>query len=246
MKFSILNSNLWLLPFSFSVDNQKRLSRFVKLAKKLAPDIITLQEVWLKSDIEYLKRAMSSYYLSFSGSLFYNLAGLVTLTKKKPQAVDLSFFKITHQYSLTEKLAKKGYLKVRLSKKKAGFLLINTHLYSPWEKREEKIAESQFESLKRDMIGERQVILAGDLNIDFDLFERLNKGFFHQSRNLTNTVSDKNKYRHIRLNKKRRSNKKPDYVLVRCKGKEEPLINCTVVKKPLVSDHYPIFAKIRF
>jgi len=45
----ILSLNCWLLPPPFSSENKNRLSRIVNLIKKHNPDVIALQEVWLKN-----------------------------------------------------------------------------------------------------------------------------------------------------------------------------------------------------
>lgn len=229
MKFKLLNANLWLLPFTVSRENRKRLKRFISLVNKLDPDIIALQEVWMKLHIRYLKKRLPNYNFYYKKSKIYNKSGLLTLSKIKLNFKHTTFD--SKGLHIIEKIAQKGYQVLTTGK----LQIINTHLYNDFFSISDVKTIKQFQQLKK-----QNTILSGDLNLPLERFKQLNKGFYKVS-NTEITCTKKNKYQTVSYNKLSTTNSKIDYIASSYKGAK---INTKLIKKPLVSDHYILFSKI--
>jgi endonuclease/exonuclease/phosphatase family metal-dependent hydrolase len=241
MELKILSLNLWLLPPPFSVENKNRLKKFVEFIKSQNPDIVALQEVWLKRYVNFLRKHLKDYNIHCCGNSLYNKSGLVTLSKIKPQEVESSKFKNTGKISIIEQLAKKGYLKTKLSIAGKMLSIINTHLYDSAKEKGKLIKEKQFEQLKK-IIKEDISIVAGDLNLRINEFLGFNKGYFCVDDDDQYTVSSKNPYSNMRFNKNKECNKKIDYVLLKNNSCDEILLRTKVIRYPLLSDHFAILS----
>jgi len=248
MKLTILNANLWLLPPPSSVDNTNRLNKFIALAKKLDPDIINLQEVWLNEYIKKLKKSFKNYYLVSPRSIIYNKSGLVTISKYKPKKWKYHQYKITREFGLVERLANKGYLKLEIKINNKLLNLFNTHIYESPHPNKQFIKETQAKSLKKEILKNNISIATGDLNLKLSSFKKIFPNIITEQ-NPLNTYLEENKYTKMIFNQlKNRTgiyNRKPDYILVNSKSKKIS-IQTKVIKKPLISDHYPFIAEVDF
>ncbi len=246
MEITILNANLWLLPPPAAIDNNKRLFNLIKLIKKYSPDVINLQEIWLNKYTNILKLNLPDYYLIKPKSFFINKSGLVTLTKFKPLNTSFSQYPKHKDFDAVEKVASKGYLKTTFQKEDKEITLINTHIYETLEQVKLKIKFGQIKHLLKKTLEHNPTIVAGDFNADTF---NLPKGFKNLTAEDTHkpTYSLKNKYANILINGIMNRHgvhyEKPDYVFANIKGAN---IKSQVIKNPLISDHYPIFAKITF
>ncbi|MBS3084545.1 endonuclease/exonuclease/phosphatase family protein [Candidatus Pacearchaeota archaeon] len=233
MEVKIFNLNCWLLPSPFSAENEKRLYRIISLIKKYSPDIITLQEVWLKKYVRKLKREFPDYHFFSLKSSLFNKSGLVSGFKMKPLSFSGEYFPLTKIHNLREKIALKGYQASEIS---PGVFIINTQLYTPEKPSDLKITLSQFKKIEAFSSG-KKVIISGDLNIEEDEFLRANKTFFYKSP-LGFTVARKNYYCNSRVNQIPRSDKTIDYII----SNEKSIAPKTKIFNPVtVSDHYPMF-----
>ncbi len=237
MKIKILSSNCWLLPPPFSVENRKRLKKLIGLIRKTNPDIIALQEVWLNKYVSLLKKGFSDYFAVSLNKGFFNKTGLVTLSKLKPNSVDFYFFKKTKKHSLVESFAKKGYQKIifDIGQKKLAF--INTHLYAPVLELEEKMAAQQFNEIKRNC-KDKNLILAGDLNIRKSDFKRFNPGLFCYKPDKNSDERLLDIYRKIKFNRIVRYDDRVNYIL----PKQKSQFKVKNIVSPIISDHFPIEA----
>ena len=241
MDLKILDLNLWLLPRPLSSDNKKRMARFIDLVRKLQPDIITLQEVWLMGYERYLRKNLSSYHASSSGKKRLNNSGLIIFSRKKPLSESLHKFR---NKSLTDRLARKGYLIIRLNLGGKIFHILNTHLHASLKSKPNRTTISEFQQLKH-ITSEGDWIVAGDLNIRQELFRELNDGHFIATRSSTPTYSPKNRYAKSRFNRFDHSERKIDYVLLKLPNRTSYSLSTRVIKSPLMSDHYALFSVIK-
>jgi exonuclease III len=240
----MLNLNLWLLPPPFSAENKKRLKRFVKLVERLKPDVITLQEVWLNRYVDYLKIKLKDYFVFATRKGFLNKSGLVTLTRIKPTSSRIGFFGITKNHSIRERFARKGCHVIKIPIGKKIVSIINTHLYTPIKKADKKITMKQFEFLKK-ISSKCNAIIQGDLNLKLNEVLKLNKGHFLCDSKKDITFSKKNKYHNSRINMfLEDSSARIDHVLSRILPKKKMTFRSKVIKSPLLSDHFAVFAMV--
>ena len=236
MRLKILDLNLWMLPPPFSADNMKRLERFIAMANRMQPDIITLQELWLNTYVDYIHRKLPGYRLYRHTDRALNRSGLVIFSKKKAVAWHFHAFRKDKE-GIVERFASKGYLRITVGLGRERYNIVNTHLFCPVPDRKKlKITEMQFRLLER--------ISAKGLNIDKPLFEELNKGRFIYSKARTDTVSKDNRYDNLRLNRFTRTGQRLDYTLLRGLDGNVRKITTRIIKKPLLSDHYALLSSI--
>ncbi len=242
---TILNGNLWMLPGTLAIDQQERIDRFVTYARQLMPHVITLQEIWTKNQVTYLKRRFPEYQLFASGSRKpFNEAGLVTLTRIPSDSVTFSVFDVGRGASPLEQRAQKGYLTVRLETATFKACVINTHLYSPGSPREHALVADQFETLKRFSTGGSYFIV-GDLNLAQPAFDRLNDSFFLTEEDTSHTVTPGNRYRSFGVNASRRMKSlKSDRMLIPQALAWRFTLQSMLIREPVVSDHYLLAYRI--
>lgn len=241
MELTTLNLNFWLLPRPFSADNKQRMNRFLELVRKTDPDIITLQEVWLKKYVRYLRKRLKDYHCYCSKNKFYNKSGLVTFSKIKAEFAKLKIFPQKTGFNIIEKLAKKGYLKTDFNINGKKISLINTHFYFPLTRKEEKIDEEQFELLKEITEG-GHFIIAGDLNTPLEKLKIINNNVFEIDNEEKHTYATHNKYVRKQLQNPRNLNRKIDHILTRSNSPMK--IAAKVINPILISDHFPLLGKI--
>lgn len=235
MKLKVFVLNCWLLPIPFAVDNKRRLNKIISLIKKHDPDIVALQEVWVKMYERALKRNLPEYTFVKSKARVFNKGGLMTGLKNKPESFKVKYFP-RRGLSGAEKLAKKGYHIIKISD---DLFFVNTHLCDPTSEKEKEIIKSQFNTLKKLVPGKR-IIIAGDLNLSEAELTELNGSFEHDE-SAESTLSSSNPLSNKRLNKFEQTETKVDYVLC-SKGKSSISTKC--IKSPIVSDHYILISNV--
>ena len=242
MELKVLTQNLWLLPFPLSIHNKERLTKFIKVVKKIKPDIIALQEVWLNSHIEYLKNHLKTYHLTVFNNKLFNRSGLVTLSKIKPISSSVHHFNTRKLHSLIEKTVHKGFQKIILPVKNQALTLINCHLYHEITQKRTQIIKKQFKELKK-LLKNKEALILGDLNMCWKTFLKLNKQFFLHGNSDDHTRTSSNYYQNVRFNRFMDTNKKEDYILFRSL-KKTPVIKTKVIKTPIISDHHAVVGEI--
>lgn len=238
---TVLNGNLWMLPGLLAVEKEERFEQFVSYAHRLMPHVITLQEIWTKNQITYLKRRFPEYRVIASGSgPLFNEAGLVTLTRIPSDSVVFSAFDTGRGASLIEKRARKGYLAVWLETPAFKACLINTHLYSPvpGNRQEHALVAEQFETLKRRRWG-GDYFVVGDFNLAQSAFDRLNASYFLTEEDTSHTVEPGNAYRSLGVNRSRKKKSlKSDRMLMPRALARRFSLHAMLIREPVVSDHY--------
>ena len=246
MKISVLSSNMWLLPPPASIDNQKRLTKFIKLVSETRPDIVNLQEVWLKPYISQIKNKLSNYHFVSTKSWLYNKSGLVTLTKYRPVDKKIHYFKIKRQYNPIERIAGKGFLRVQFEINGKKVSVINVHIYHSRQVANLKLKLNQISQVLKVAKENGPMIVAGDLNTPPNYYKNKLKRFLTE-KNIPESYSENNKYSHAMvnalMNKEGIYNPYPDRIFYYPKSKTIKL-KTQAIKDPLISDHYPLFSEI--
>jgi endonuclease/exonuclease/phosphatase family metal-dependent hydrolase len=237
MNLKIFNLNCWLLPPPFSSENKKRIKKIISLVKRHNPDIITLQEVWLKKYVQKIKNGLEEYTFFHSDSKVFNKSGLLFGTKEKLKHFSSGHFPIKKIHSVHEKIGKKGY---QIAEIKPNFHIVNTQLYAPERKGEISITLSQFRRIESLVKGKR-VVLSGDLNIHDDEFIRINNEFKYKPLGKF-TVAIKNKYANMRFNRPHHANKTIDYIIG---TKNAPKVKTELINPTEVSDHYAMIGVVK-
>ena len=244
MQLTLLDANLWMLPYPFSKEKKKRVNLFLDIVHKYNPDIITLQEIWLNKYLNLLKKSLPNYYFIHKKKSIYNRSGLVTLSKIKPSEIKILKFPKQHKYSLLERIASKGLICITFPQGKLGKIsIVNTHLYDPVNKMDKIIDKEEMEFIEK-ISSRGNWIIAGDLNMPHKDFESLNKGFFKgEDNDFVETLSKENGYRTWDIMDET-DDGKLDYVLFRTRPKVIKSIKHKVIMSPNISDHYAILSKI--
>lgn len=246
MNLKLLNANMWLLPPPTSLENNKRLERFIRLATKISPDVINLQEVWLNEYVGKLKKAFKGYYTVKQRSFIYNRSGLVTFLKYKPKSWKFRPFRMTWEHNVVERIAQKGFLEIKIEISGKEVVLLNTHVYATRDKKKKTIKLNQAEEVLGFAKQHNPTIVAGDLNLKPSDLKPFIKHLIGVKK-YSPTYSETNRYAHMGFNRIENRNgihiKRQDYVFANAKSgaikiKEE------VITKPALSDHYPILAEV--
>ena len=237
---TLLNGNLWMLPAGFARDKEERIDRFVAYARQLMPHVITLQEIWTKNQVRYLKKRFPEYDVFTSGRRGpFNKGGLVTLTRIPCDSSAFSPFETSRAASRLERNARKGYLTVRLNAAAFKASIINTHLYAPTKEKEQGIAEAQFETLKA-LNPQGDYFIVGDLNLAQKAFEQMNGSFFLTEKDTAHTVEPAIKYRDQRDT----NSYKVDRLLMPQAYAHRFALHSMLIREPVVSDHYLLAYRI--
>ncbi len=229
MILKIFSLNCWLLPPPLSKHNKKRIIKIIGEIKKHKPEIISLQEVWLRKYVKDIERNLKDYSFIKSDSHFYNKGGLLTGINIKKFDFEKGYFPITKKYSYVEKIAHKGYHLIKLPN---GKFFVNTHLYAPIDSKDRNFSRSQFKFLQK-ILHSKKGVLAGDLNLEKDEIGRMNtlfefnlpKNFVPLKQEIIEKLSAKEKHFYVKI----------DYILKtkNFRGK----ISTKALQSPILSDH---------
>lgn len=243
MNLSIFSLNCWIFPKPISSDITERLFGIVKFIRTNDPDIVTLQEIWSNRALRQLKRHLPQYYFVCAQTLFYNQSGLVTLLKIPPVNSQLRFFKPSTTYNVTELFLHKGYLLTTIQVQNRTLTVINTHLYASFSKKSKMIAQEQLQEITKNAPKENS-FLCGDLNLEEEAVEKICNTTFFRLCNSQHTRDNTNPYCYKRFNALMPNmSSKIDYILYSNPNPAE--VTMRLIKSPLVSDHYPLFASLR-
>jgi len=243
MNLTVLDANLWLFPFRISAHNMDRFEKFLGLAEKLNPDVITMQEVWSSSYAIMIREALQGYHIIASDKFLYNTGGLVTATKAVPTNSEIIYFSDGEKKGPIERLGKKGF-HLQTFKMPDGtdeYDLVNTHTYNPEQKHEVQITEKQLYEIS-DACEGRNVIVAGDINLRAEQLARINKGpkkFQHQ--HLPTKVTP-NIYQNRRANRGLRYVGNVDNILARSGSMIVRVEEARFITDPVISDHPALYA----
>jgi len=188
-----------------------------------------------KKYVSIIEDSLKDYFFIKSNSALYNKNGLITGLKTKNVSFEIGFFPVIKTHNLLKKVVGKGYHLVKLSD---NLFFINTHLYDPINKTEEIITESQFNTLEK-LIGTKNTILAGDLNITKEKLMKLSKKMVYDTPFYTGD-SKINYLTKKRLNRFSYTDFVSEYIL---KTKKSNIsISIQRMRTPIVSDHFILLA----
>lgn len=247
---TVLSANLWLLPGPFASDKKLRLQNFKEIVKRSDPDIINLQEVWLSSHVSELRQEFNEYNLVSNASRIFNTSGLVTLTKEKPVSHAFQEFGKSIKMGIVERIINKGFLNIEIEINGKKVQIFNTHLYDSQVPSRQKFKINQSQELLEEAIKEKIAVISGDFNLLKEDFLRVFKEFLHEDTMLPTYIEKNpytkklfNQYKAVRYGEDAR-NTKPDYVAIRS-PRARAGMKTEVITDPIVSDHYPILARVR-
>ena len=241
VELRLLTQNMWMIPRPFAADNKKRLERFAEYVRKKQPDVVAVQELWLRWSIDYLREQIG--YHCIASDSYFNRTGLALFLRERPISAGNYAFPKNGDYNFVETLAAKGFQKAKVRINGNVVTVINCHLYNPTRPFEDKITAKQFRKLIKAAEGD--TILMGDLNLSWDDFVRENDGFFHHDGNNELTLTRDNPYQNMRFNKYMKSGFKDDYLLLRPVDMKVKSWETRVVKNPIVSDHWGVVGRLK-
>ncbi len=224
-----------MLPWPVPINQEERIDKFSDIVQAEKPDFVVLQEVWLFSYFERISRILEDYWRVTPQPGIYNQTGLLIYSRWKPEAADYGFFGISPEHNFIEIFANKGYLRARFCVRGKSFEVISSHIYSGRVKFDgNDIPDRQIRGLKVLTASTSIPVLIGaDLNTAVPQFQKLNSGHFAMETDLVSSTKAKSE------------DPKIDYILGRKPDGCRMTIETRVIREPLVSDHIPVFGKIR-
>ncbi|MGV8141744.1 MAG: endonuclease/exonuclease/phosphatase family protein [Candidatus Woesearchaeota archaeon] len=239
MNIRIFILNCWLLPRPFSVYNTQRLDSIISLIKKIRPDIIALQEVWLNRYVKKIEHELKDYLFIRSGSRVYNKSGLMTGLLMKHKSHEMNSFPTGKNHSLSERIAEKGYHLIELP---GGVYIVNTHLYAPQDTKTFSITKRQFESLSKKILPKQRIIV-GDLNLELKDIRKTSHATQFSLPDDNVPVSKPNPYTHFLFRKSYHMSTRVDHILKtkNCRA----VISKKFLYRPVVSDHFIMLGTVR-
>lgn len=231
MNIKIASVNFWGIPWPLSIKKRSRLNKLISIIKQNDFDVITMQEVWLNSDISKLNKELPEYHLSSDNNYIFNFSGLVTLTKLKIN--NKTFLPFTKLGFHKEFFTKKGLLSVEIIINNKSIRLLNTHLFFPRSKKQNKTLNTQLSQLN-NYLDDRPTILAGDFNAKYS---QLN--LKHNYKNISNiddvSLDINNQLSTRGFNIINDDVVCPDIIIANF---DVSIISNQIIKKPIISDHY--------
>jgi len=230
----LVSANLWLLPPPIPIRQDERLALFVDLVRRRSPDLLVLQEVWLFSHLERLRRDLPDYWTTFPRWDLFNHTGLVVFSRVSPVEADWGRFGPSPRHNLQELLADKGFLRLVFPTRVGRIVVIDTHLYSAGYNPDERtVTDAQFRALRAVVASATDpVVVAGDLNTHGPLLCPLNDGMFELEADLETRTQVTGEGRKI------------DHVLRRGTATVGLRLDVEVITDPVVSDHFPLEASL--
>ncbi len=234
MILKLASINHWGLAWPFSIHKKNRLSNLVELIKKRKFDIVCLQEVWKTSELNTLRLSFPGYFFFYSIKKRKNPSGLVILSKY--QLYDEYF--IPFGVLNYEAIFEKGLLLAKISIGGKEIRVINTHLQASFKPLKSIAWQKQLEKVY-SAFNDNPTLIFGDFNYNYPDFHLPDLNLISQSSNFTRDTN--HLYNKKSFNSMSKVNMVCDLIFSNFKTK---VITNGIIKKPLVSDHYPIFSEI--
>lgn len=228
----ILTSNMFLLPYPFASEHKARIKLLRRLANKLRPDLISLQEVWRNKDLYSIIEQFPEYNCVYESSKLFNRSGLLVLSKYRVIDSEKVIFPMSLNFRLQELIAQKGFIKatIQFGKRKVNF--VGLHLYSATPYDLPRPNYDQFAYIVQYIKDLKlPTIVAGDFNLIPEAVEKINSKRLIVSTNRENTAGI-------------RPNHKVDYIMIDPKKLKLSEFIDHPIKEPRLSDHLPLFSVI--
>ncbi|MDD5254239.1 MAG: endonuclease/exonuclease/phosphatase family protein [Candidatus Nanoarchaeia archaeon] len=232
MKLKLAHLNAWGMPWPLSVLRRTRMEIIACLIKEKDFDVVCLNEVWFKDDVEFLRKNLKGYNFVYMKEGKINEQGLVTISKYPLKLKEFIPFRRSEVFS------HKGILISECDIKGFKVKVINTHLFHSRKLDKSIVVQGQLAKIKR-ILDKIPTILMGDFNIDADKVKF--PGFNVISDTSIPTLNKENRYTHKLFNGLYSINLKCDIIFTNFKNK---ILRKGMIKEPLISDHYMIFSEI--
>ena len=225
----ILSWNCYLPPWSAT-----RNIRPILICGKifdLKPDVVCLQEVFLKSDADFIYSVLGKFYPYFCR--FKNLLIMSKYPMEKPEGKVFNKQGRLFSFAILDRLYGKGFQYATLDKNGEKYIIANTHLLSAnayKNKQYQKVRKEQLKELCKHIedMGYKKII-AGDFNFENDT--------------LPYSEISENKYTDILLaGENTTKDKRLDYVIT--KNIPNTKINLASNLKEKLSDHMIMMLEI--
>lgn len=237
MQISIATLNLWGLPWPFSIHKTRRLQDFFALVRREQFHIIALQEVFLRSDVQAIQRALPEYHVFAKTNTVSNVSGLVLLSLFDLTDCRLTLFDMPIFHK--EIPSRKGLLQARIHINDKEITLCDTHLYFGGRKKLHTLQHQQFKQL-RELLPTTPTILCGDFNVDYHQVS-LPEAFILLSNKNELTIQYSTRYAHMLFNKVHGRDRNPDMIFANFPTK---VTDSKIITEPLLSDHFPVVTTI--
>jgi len=229
----IFTLNTWLLPPPLAKDNRERVRNIIQMIERVDPDVVCLQEVWLRAYVRQIKSALSAYsFRTTTDQFLFNRSGLLVGSRKPITNYRADTFPDSKEHNLEEKIAGKGWQLASIS----GYTVLHTHLYASKDK-DYRMTKAQLQQLEA-LTTPEDTILVGDLNLSREAFCESVQTFVCPEETEHTIVPD-NPYASARLNAP--SDAKWSYITPK-KG-SDLTINTEIIKELVVSDHFALAGK---
>jgi endonuclease/exonuclease/phosphatase family metal-dependent hydrolase len=163
-RLHIYTQNAFGLPFT---RRARRFRALADLIRRLAPDVVFLQEALFAGDEGYFR--IEGYHAAWVPNGLCNRGGLLTLCRAPLTRVRFHPFRAQgawHNLQLSDRLLGKGWLEAEVAD--WGLTLVNTHLVSTYQESRRFVHDpgqrSQLEQMLRSVAGLGPAVLAGDFN----------------------------------------------------------------------------------
>ncbi|XOU94304.1 MAG: endonuclease/exonuclease/phosphatase family protein [Candidatus Kerfeldbacteria bacterium] len=237
MNLIIASINFWGLPWPLSINKNKRLNNLIAIIKQYDFDVVAMQEMWLTYDINKIKKFLPSYHVTTVNNTFFNFSGLVTLTKLKVN--NKAFLPFTKLGLHKEFFTKKGLLSTEIKINNQAIKILNTHLFFPRSKKQDKTLNLQLSQLNK-YLGNNPTILSGDFNTKYSLLNL--KPNYKNISNIDGVSLDiNNKFSTRGLNIINEDVICPDIIIANF---NVSIVRNQILKKPIISDHYMTTSEI--
>jgi endonuclease/exonuclease/phosphatase family metal-dependent hydrolase len=168
----VLNYNVWDLP-AVSTNREARMAALPYAIADLRPDLILLQEVWVESDGEHLRRALERRGYPYAIHLAHTADGRTGLFAAAKWPLHVTSYhpfasgRVGHSFWHLEWLAAKGVATFSLETPLGELEVQNTHLQAQYETdgyAAERLSQAGEILLSDQNLSERPLVLAGDFN----------------------------------------------------------------------------------
>lgn len=237
MTIRIASCNFWGLPWPFSVHKHRRLGDLIAFIQQQNLDVIALQEVWMNWDVNKIKKSLPDYHVFEKHDIGFNPSGLVTLSRFPLE--DGLYVPFDNTIFHLEFPAQKGIYRTVADINGKKIFLLNTHVYYSPKTYKTKNQKKHLDQLIAALDTE-PTLLFGDFNVHYNELEL--PPHFHLISNPHELTYDKTTYYATkRFNRINGQSRTPDMIFANFDAK---IVSTAVIKKPLLSDHYPTIVEL--
>jgi endonuclease/exonuclease/phosphatase family metal-dependent hydrolase len=242
----IATINLWAGLWPIFLDKKKRLKDFAGIVKQNDFDVIAIQEFWLKKDIKRMIRIFKNYHFIHYSGLFFNRSGLVIMSKFPVTKNRIEFFDkrrgiktFINKFLFRESYFRKAFLTCELSVHGNTMNIVDLHV--PYNRQPE--LNDYFRDFVFDKVRHlKNVLIFGDFNSDYKNI-RVPENIHIVTGDTKSSLKKVNPYANTPTNKFTHQVWACDLIY---SNFECDVLKSGTIEKPIISDHYLVWAEIGF